>query len=167
MNLKVLLAALLFGCAACSTNADTPFGIPYEKAPAEGLVVGGQPTKAQLKAVADAGFTTVVNLRREGEFDDFDEAAEVKRLGMNYVHIPVRNIEAITPADAKTLDEAIAASEGPVLLHCTVGWRAGGLYAISRHLFHGVSDRETLEIAAAAHMDHATGDVEEWLDDND
>jgi len=139
-------------------------GIPYQKQPRDNLMVGGQPTIEQLAALKDMGYTTVVNLRLAGEFDDFDEAAEVARLGMNYVHIPVRNVAAITRADAQALHEAIASAPGPALLHCTVGWRAGSLLAIESYLLHDASLQEALDLAAAAHMGHATGDVRDWIE---
>ena len=141
-------------------------GLPYQKEPFENLVVSGQPSEEQLNTLAEEGFTTVINLRRPGEFDEFDEAEVVAGLGMNYVHIPVRNVEAITPEDAKKLDEALSNAPGQVLLHCTVGWRAGSMLAISRYLFHDASEKETIKIATDAHMSHATGDVKDWLKEN-
>ena len=56
---------------------------------------------------------------------------------------------------------------GKKTLHCTVGWRAGGLFAIENYLLHDASKQETLDLAAAAHMSHAVGDVEDWIELND
>lgn len=159
--LLVLLACGLL--LACSGQESGGGAIPYQKQPLPGLMVGGQPSQRQLETLNRQGYTTVVNLRREGEFDGFDERRVVEGLGMRYVHIPVRNIAAITPADAQALHAAIDGAAGPVLLHCTVGWRAGGLLAIEGYLLHDASAEEALQLAAAAHMDHATGDVEEWI----
>ena len=61
----------------------------------------------------------------------FDEAALVKELGMNYVHIPMRG-SAENPYGPKQLDQfaaAIASADGKVLLHCTVAWRASHIWA--------------------------------------
>jgi len=162
LTLFLAVLALAFSGPLCAAEP----GIPYQKQPRDNLMVGGQPTLGQLEALQDMGYTTVVNLRRKGEFDDFDESAEVARLGMDYVHIPVRDVEAITRADALALHEAITNASGPVLLHCTVGWRAGSLLAIERNLLHGASLDEALDLAAAAHMGHATGDVEAWIRSN-
>lgn len=152
--------------AGIITSLSADDSLPYQKEPFDDLLVAGQPTLGQLEQLADKGFTTIINLRAPGEFDDFDEAVEVEQLGMRYVHIPLKNIAAISPADAAALHQAITTASGPVLLHCTVGWRAGGLLAIERYLIHDASRDEALEIAAEAHMSHATGDVEEWIDDN-
>ncbi len=160
-NILMLLGVLTW---AALGHCDT--GLPYQTQPFEDLVVAGQPSLEQLQTLSREGFTTVVNLRRDGEFEDFDEAADVARLGMRYVHIPVKDVAAITEMDARALHEAISSASGPVLLHCTVGWRAGGLLAIERYLFHGASRDEALQIASDAHMSHASEDVEDWLDDN-
>jgi uncharacterized protein (TIGR01244 family) len=157
--LIIILATSVAGQPAAADGS----GIPYQTQPREHLMVGGQPTLAQLEALRDGGYSTVVNLRRAGEFDTFDEAAEVARLGMEYVHIPVRNVESITRRDARALHEAISNAPGPVLLHCTIGWRAGGLFAIENYLLHGASRQEALDLAAAAHMEHVAGDVAQWI----
>ena len=39
-------------------------------------------------------------------------------------------------------------------------------YAETAYLLHDASADEALEIAAEAHMSHATGDVEAWIEDN-
>jgi uncharacterized protein (TIGR01244 family) len=167
--MKVFLALIttLLIIGSHSALAQQDLGIPYEKLPRSDLIVGGQPTVDQLEAASEKGFTTVINLRPIGEFDDYDEAAEVKRLGLEYIHIPIDDIESIKRSDAEALHQAITQAPGPVLLHCTVGWRAGGLYAIENYLLHDASKLETLDLAAAAHMSHAVGDVEEWIKTND
>ncbi|MEE8295852.1 MAG: sulfur transferase domain-containing protein, partial [Sphingomonadales bacterium] len=65
--------------------------------PLENLVTGGQPSEDDLKKFAEEGFGLVINLRRPGEFDDFDEAEVVENLGMKYINIPVRNMRDLTP----------------------------------------------------------------------
>jgi uncharacterized protein (TIGR01244 family) len=161
---RLKAAAALLVLAFCgSTFAAESVGLAYEKQPVENLTVSGQPTLQQLKTLKQKGFVTVINLRREGEFDEFDEAAEVAKLGMNYVHIPVRNVKSITADDANRLHEAIDHATGPVLLHCTVGWRAGSLWAIEQYLLHGASREDALTLVGKAHMSHAGDDVKDWL----
>lgn len=167
MNKMMLMIMLLIAGLVLAGNLSGASKLPHQAEPYENLTVAGQPSLEQLEALSKEGFSTVINLRREGEFDDFDEAEEVERLGMQYVHIPLRNIEAISASDAASLHQAITTASGPVLLHCTIGWRAAGLLAIERYLIHDVSREDALEIAAEAHMSHASHDVEEWIDDNE
>ena len=161
LKIVVFLCGILVSLSALGIE-----GLPYQAEPFDDLLVSGQPSEEQLQQIAKEGFTTVINLRRAGEFDDFDEAEVVKNLGMSYIHIPVKDVEAIKPADAGKLNEALSNASGPVLLHCTVGWRAGSLLAIERYLFHDASKGEAIQVASDAHMSHASGDVEEWLDEN-
>ena len=54
----------------------------------EHIATGGQPTEAQLTAIAEAGCTTVVNLGlHDADYALPDEAGLVTSLGMAYVHI--------------------------------------------------------------------------------
>ena len=102
---------------------------------AANVYVAGQPTEAALSAMRDKGVTRVISLRTAREMDNreivpFDEAAVVKDLGMDYVHIPLGGPD--TPYTAEALDRfasAIETSEGGVLLHCTVAWRASHMWA--------------------------------------
>ena len=97
------------------------------------LFIAGQPTEKALRDLKAKGVTTVVNLRMPEEMKQigFDEAALLKELGMNYVHIPMRG-SAENPYGPKQLDQfaaAIAAADAKVLLHCTVAWRASHIWA--------------------------------------
>jgi uncharacterized protein (TIGR01244 family) len=97
------------------------------------MFIGGQPTEKALRELRAKGVSTVVNLRMPEEMArvGFDEAALVKELGMTYVHIPMRGTAA-NPYGPKQLDAFVAAldaSDGKVLLHCTVAWRASHLWA--------------------------------------
>lgn len=97
------------------------------------LFIGGQPTEKALRDLKAKGVTTVINLRMPEEMTQigFDEAALVKELGMNYVHIPMRG-SAENPYGPRQLDQfaaALASADGKVLLHCTIAWRASHIWA--------------------------------------
>lgn len=119
------------------------------------LHISGQPSRAALEAFRDMGVTLVVNLRGPREMDDrdevpFDEAALLGELGMEYVWLPLSTPEH--PYEPRVVDEfavALASHDGPVLLHCTVAWRASlvwGAYLV-RH--RGMSLEEAIEHAGA------------------
>jgi uncharacterized protein (TIGR01244 family) len=161
MGVSVLIAGLALVALICGASE-----LPYRSEPFEQLTVGGQPSVEDLLSLSQQGYTTVINLRPKGEFDDLDEEAEVEALGMEYIHIPVKNVKSIDQSDADALHTAITTAPGPVLLHCTIGWRAAGLLAIERYLLHGASPDEAVEIATAAHMSHAGDDVAVWIEEN-
>ena len=165
------LAAILLGLAPLAF-AGIPFAVADEagllnrQEPRENLTASGQPTLEQLRMLKAEGYTTIINLRRDGEFDAFDERAEVARLGMNYVSIPLANIGSIAPADARALHEALAETTGPVLLHCASGRRVSGLLGIEAYLLHGFSEQQAVELAVAAHMPRSAGPVTDWIRSN-
>lgn len=98
------------------------------------VLIGGQPSETALKAFRDLGVTAVVNLRTPAETDDrervsFDEAAAVADLGMAYVQIPLGGDDhPYTSAAVERFAAVLDLHDGPVLLHCTVGWRASYMW---------------------------------------
>ncbi len=97
------------------------------------MFIGGQPTEKALRDLRAKGVTTVVNLRMPQEMAqvNFDEAALVKELGMNYVYIPMRGTpeNPYGPKQLDTFAAAMASADGKLLLHCTIAWRASHLWA--------------------------------------
>jgi uncharacterized protein (TIGR01244 family) len=100
----------------------------------EDVFVGGQPTERGLREMRARGVTTVVNLRTPEEMQHavkFDEPALVSQLGMKYVYLPVRGNDEFpyAPTTVAKFARAVQESDGKVLLHCTIGWRASHLWA--------------------------------------
>jgi uncharacterized protein (TIGR01244 family) len=98
------------------------------------VYIAGQPSQAALAAFRELGVTAVVNLRTPPETEDrqrvpYDEAAAVAELGMEYIPIPLGGAEhPYTPQAVDRLAKVLADHPGPVLLHCTIGWRASYLW---------------------------------------
>ena len=139
------LAALLV--MALPAVADTlPFAQPRPQ-----LYSAGQPSAAQLQQAADAGVTTVIDLRQPDEDRGFDETAAAERLGLRYVRIPVAGAAGLTDASAYALRTALAQSSGPVLVHCASGNRAGALLALL-NARDGASVEHALQLGRDAGM---------------
>lgn len=84
-----------------------------------------------VKALAEAGYTCIINCRPEGE-----EAAQplskallkaAKKAGLHYHHIPFKPGRA-TPEDRARFAVALEQSDGPVLAFCRSGIRAKSLH---------------------------------------
>ncbi len=102
-----------------------------------GLVTGGQPSEAQLRSLAAAGYRWVINLAMHDDprYSLPDEPGLVRELGMQYRHVPViweqprrEDLEAFFAA----LDEA---GHAPTLVHCAANMRVSafvGLYLVLR-----------------------------------
>lgn len=99
------------------------------------VLIGGQPDESAFGRFQEMGVTVVVSLRSTSEMDDreripFDEAALVESLGMEYVHIPLGGDDhPYTPQAVDRLSDVLERHDGPVLIHCTVGWRASHMWA--------------------------------------
>jgi protein tyrosine phosphatase (PTP) superfamily phosphohydrolase (DUF442 family) len=103
----------------------------------ETLGTSGQPTEAQLASIAQAGFTTVINLALHDDprYSLPDEAGTVRSLRMRYVHIPVR-FAAPAESDLLAFFDAMDAHRGQkVWVHCAANMRVTaflGLYRVKR-----------------------------------
>ncbi len=95
------------------------------------LVTAGQPTEAQLRAAAQEGFTTVINLATLGKPDSLpDEAGLVRELGMTYYHIPVKWGEPLISDFEKFEQAMLTLLARKTLLHCAANYRATAFYGL-------------------------------------
>lgn len=115
--------------------------------PVEGVATGGQPTPADLAALAEAGYRTVLDTRAPGEPRGFDEVDVVARAGMTYVNMPI----GATPLTDGVFDEFRAlmrdGSRQPILVHCASGNRVGLMMIPYLVLDAGRSPQEAVELA--------------------
>ena len=89
----------------------------------------GQPSEAELAAIAALGVRTVINLGlHTHEKALADEAASVGALGMAYVHIPV-DFKNPTEQDYASFQAALArAADAPVHVHCIANYRVSAFF---------------------------------------
>ena len=111
------------------------------------VISGGQPTAEQLKALAAAGGSIVLDIRDPMEPRPLNESAVVKELGMEYVNIPVR----AGALDDATLDQILAvlrrAGDRTVLFHCGSGGRVGGALIPYFILDMGMEEQDAIDQA--------------------
>ncbi len=133
--------------AAPPAPALTSIAILNAKTPTPGVITGGQPTEEQLQQAKDSGVKVVVNLRAKGEKGELvNEGEKVAELGMKYVHMPIESKawNGLNEDNAKKLAELL--TEGPVLVHCTSGERAGALFALKAFYVDKQSAEEALKV---------------------
>lgn len=125
------------------TPALTSFG-PY-------VYFAGQPGPEDLKALKEKGVKHVINLRAPEEMK-FDEKAEIEKLGLTYLQVPVAPSGPPSPEEfekiATTLDKA--GKGEPVLLHCASSNRVGLVWGLYRARRHGLSLDDALAEGKAA-----------------
>ena len=102
--------------------------IPNYRRLRPGLATAGQPSPEALAKLKEMGFRTVINLRTEREGAKVEQQT-VEAAGLRYVWVPM-TAETFSAQDvravARVLDDEAAA---PVLLHCTIANRVGGVWA--------------------------------------
>lgn len=122
--------------------------IPNAKVTKDGLLVGGQPSPEQLKAISDAGYRTVITLRTESETGDEGEQALVERLGMKFVSIPVAGPAGLTEPNARALGTALAERDArPAVVHCVSGQRVSALLGLKAFVVDRVSAAAAIDLA--------------------
>jgi uncharacterized protein (TIGR01244 family) len=110
----------------------------------EHLYRGAQPTTLGLTRLHALGVRTIVNVRDDGDAAVENERRLVESLGMQFVHIPIKdgNIfnwsRRIPTYTVTRFFEVLASVPGPVFIHCKRGTdRTGALVAIYRIAHNG------------------------------
>lgn len=159
----LLAAVLLAACASVPPDTAQQAAPPLRLfTPLPEVFTAGQPGAEDWRGIAAKGVTTVINLRLPEELEGRDERSEVANAGMAYVEVPVAGAKGLSMEKAQELRAAILASDGPVLVHCAAGNRAGALLALSLAQA-GMTDDAAMEIGRAAGMTAAEETVREVL----
>lgn len=126
----------------------------------------GQPTEAELAALAHKGVRTIINLRHPSEVSGFDEADVVAAMGMRYVGIPVAGAQDLTPETIARFSGELedARSRGPVLVHCGSANRVGAVIALEQAWVQRQNSDIALALGRAAGLAGLEPAVMELLD---
>lgn len=119
--------------------------------------VSGQPTEDAFRELAKEGIKTVICVRGTAEMDDrtvvtFDEAALLRELGINYVHIPMGTDAEYNPTVITRFAEAFEKADSKVLLHCTVAWRASYVWSTYLHVRKGMPFEQAVKVGSAMNI---------------
>jgi uncharacterized protein (TIGR01244 family) len=131
--------------------------------PTENLMTGGQPSLGDLAELKARGITTVINLRGLSENSGYDEAEELKKLGMTYIQIPMDSAADLTNENVVKLDEALKNINGTALVHCASGNRVGALLALREFQINGKTAEEAMAFGKSAGMTKLAPAVESLL----
>ena len=101
------------------------------------LSTSGQPTEAQISALAEKGYELIINLALHDDprYSLKDETASVKSLGMAYIHIPVQ-FDQPSKSELISFFNAMESNKNKkVHVHCAANMRVTaflGLYFLIR-----------------------------------
>lgn len=126
-------------------------------------ITGGQPNESDLKKLANAGITTVINLRGKGEFSTFNEQEVVEKLGMEYILIPIASASDINAANLNIFHKALSLTKGNTLVHCASGNRVGAFFALESYKFQNKTSEQALSIGKKTGLTRLEGRVIELI----
>ncbi len=114
----------------------------------QNLYRGAQPTVDGLRNLANLGVKTIIDLRHGRERADNEERA-AEALGLRYISVPMKGLEAPTTQQIESLLSVLnAADQGPVFVHCREGKdRTGTVIACYRIAHDHWSNDKALEEA--------------------
>jgi sulfide:quinone oxidoreductase len=109
--------------------------MPFKPITENFAVASSQVGAAEVTAAAQAGFTTIINNRPDGEAPGQPSAAEIEalatQLGLNFVNIPV-TATSMTAEAVQRMASALQAAPGPVLAYCRSGMRSTSMWALAQ-----------------------------------
>lgn len=113
------------------------------------LAVAGQVQPDDMRALADAGFHSVINNRPDQEADDQPSGAELEQAaqqaGLAYYALPVVPGQ-LDDAQVERFAALMRQARGPVLAFCRTGTRSSSLWALSQsHLLDPATILETAQ----------------------
>ncbi len=114
------------------------------------IIIGDQPSEADLLECKHEGYSGVVNLRNNGEPEQpLSPAAEgdkVRSLGMEYHHLGVGGAPLADPGVTEVCDfiDRLTGAGGKVLVHCRKGGRAMALVLIQQARAQGWTSAEAI-----------------------
>lgn len=149
------------------TQVPMSYEIPKLMNPADGLLVGGQPTQQALHRLAADGYGVVINLRGLEEFDGYDEPNVAEALGMAYYAIPVSGAGDLSLENVRQLDQILAShADSKILVHCASGNRVGALFALRAAWLHNRSPEQALDAGRVHGLSGLAPQVETLLKQN-
>lgn len=167
--MRFLLSAVLINIAIPVMADETPFAdeidvkvTRYNRA-TSWLSTAGNPGAENMQALRDAGFVTVIDLRRARE-QIADEQVAAEAAGLEYHNLPLggnKPNQTIMEQLVAIIDQA---EHRPVLLYCASGNRAGTLWAMYQ-VDHGVPVASAIEQGRAAGMAANRGAwIQDWAE---
>lgn len=115
--------------------------------PLPGVATGGQPTPADLRALARAGYRTILDIRGPEERRGYDEIHVAREAGLEYINVPVGHGPLADDVFERVLAVLRDESRRPLLFHCASGNRVGLMLIPYLMLDQGRAPREVLQIA--------------------
>jgi tyrosine-protein phosphatase SIW14 len=147
----LVLFSLSVACAA-PPNAGTAPDIRNFHAVNEHLFRGAQPSPLGLQELGALGVQRVIDLRERSSATAFEEK-QLKKLGIEYVNIPMAELSAPSDQQIQTVLQLLGHAETSTFIHCRRGKdRTGTAIACYRVQHDGWDNRRALREAKSYGM---------------
>ena len=147
--LSLLLVELAMVSCATSTANFAPPDLAGASTPVPGVVAAGRIELADVVRLRQAGIRHVIDLTRNEETPDFDEAAAVRNAGIDYSNLPLRGAEDLTLENVRAFDALLGEVRRPLLVHCASGNRVGAMAALRAAWIEGRPVEDAVAIGKA------------------
>ena len=118
------------------------------------ISVAPQILPEQVPALAEAGFTAIINNRPDGEEFGQPEGEALRQAaeaaGLSYAAVPVTHA-GFSAVQVEAMAEAMEQANGPVLAYCRSGTRSCNLWALAEASRGGDPDALTAKAAGAGY----------------
>ena len=114
------------------------------------VAIGGQPTPEEVRALADAGFAAILNLREDAEENDALHARAARESGLQLYRVPVSKTNPTDESVARFLKVTDDETLYPIYIFCAEGNRAAAFWMIRRVMRDGWKLERAEKEAAAA-----------------
>ena len=141
-NLAILGVTTWARYTAARAAVAAPAGINNFRVVDGHLWRGGAPGMSGYEALAERGVRTVVDLRAEEDVNV--DAGRLARMGVRYVHIPIRDGQTPTTAEVDRFLDAVDRSGGITFVHCGAGVGRTGTMVAAYLVRKGVSPAAAL-----------------------
>jgi uncharacterized protein (TIGR01244 family) len=135
-------ALVVAAVAACHADPNAPRALTKD------VSVGGQITVADVKAVKDKGFKTIVNMRPDSEAPEQAKYPEMQHAaqeaGLGYGYIPLKKGAPIAATSAEALDSVLTRMPKPVFLFEETPERPAKVWALAEASRPGGLDADAI-----------------------
>lgn len=172
LGVFVITACFSFAVSAAAPAPEqvpeTVQDIEHINHPTPQFFTSGQPTEAQLEALAELGVKHVVNLRSIKEMQDIPEASWATQQAQAFYHIPISGPADLTYQNVEVFNQVLAEiGTEKTLMHCASSNRVGAMMALRAAWMQGASRSEALQIGTEYGLTSLASAVEEKLEDTE
>jgi len=169
--LTIMILTLLASCSSetTETNGDalsvaTEIGLLNVNSLQPDLILGGQPTVEQLKALKEAGVKNFISLRPETEDGAGWEETYANGRDIEFSRLPISGPGSLTKENVGIFSQLLnERGDETTVLYCASGNRVGAMLALKSFWIDGVDAETSFNLGVQSGMTSLTAAVSDML----